>query len=211
MTKHDCSCLCTLHHTTCFPKGPIASEKNVEKISTIFFTSTHVIPFVFYLYHLLTKALTLIVSSSIIYKKEPLFFLIPFHVPHRHIPHHITIPFSYFIKRCLWVQFFPFLQMPRNPLQLLAHFFPKRCSCLKRWKIARRKCILCLANGAIYHCPRCGFAYCKECFNDIDLNCLLCIAEQEVRQKQNDVIPTSPRTTMSNNDQHSKRRNDSVV
>lgn len=113
--------------------------------------------------------------------------------------------------------FFIFFQMPQNPLQLLVQFFPTRCACLKRWKVARRKCILCLANGAIYHCPRCGFSWCAECFTDVDQRCLHCLAEHEMKQKQSEVIGSSSPTsknrtanaTVSNSDQRGYRRSKS--
>lgn len=86
--------------------------------------------------------------------------------------------------------------MPKNPFQLLAHLFPKRCANLKRCcKSARRKCILCLANGAIYYCPRCGFAFCTQCFADVDRKCLVCIAEREMRHNQTDLIGKFQRST----------------
>ncbi|CAL8070899.1 unnamed protein product [Orchesella dallaii] len=76
------------------------------------------------------------------------------------------------------------IYIPYNPFQLLSHFFPKACACLRRWKVGRRKCILCLANGSLHHCPRCGFSYCTECFTDVGQRCLLCIAEREEMMRQ---------------------------
>ncbi|ODM94583.1 DC-STAMP domain-containing protein 1 [Orchesella cincta] len=85
------------------------------------------------------------------------------------------------------------IYVPHNPFQLLSHFFPKACACLRRWKVGRRKCILCLANGALHHCPRCGFAYCAECFADVEQRCLLCIAERDemIKRQSGDVTITN--------------------
>lgn len=77
------------------------------------------------------------------------------------------------------------LEHDLNLCAVLSIRFPKTCSCLKIFPIARRKCIICgepeprkKSNipGDFEKCktPNCYFVHCVECWNDIGRVCYAC-------------------------------------
>ncbi|KAF5307692.1 hypothetical protein FQR65_LT06747 [Abscondita terminalis] len=74
------------------------------------------------------------------------------------------------------------LQENLNIFNVLRIRFPKACSCLRFFPMARRRCIVCAepeprTGGDFVECPNptCYFIYCGECWFDVGKQCLVCL------------------------------------